>query len=448
MARDTRLFETTVRHDTYVVKTGEHKTLLSGSDTSYTTASGRDDSVSTSPRNGSYVLPTEYWAYRYLASGNKFDYEYLQSGSTAYRRVGTSFFDDILDAGAGWKLGTTGTITGSTPRLTPNTPASLISRVDGNVRSQINNMVWDAGNSLGELPETIDAIYGMMETVYNLYKAIKSRNISAVKAIVYNADGSVATAAQVANRAKAQARRKKALGSKKRRRFDEDFAKYKRWKDRQKPIPRKGARAIAQGFSSGWLFYKFFWLPILQDIHSALEAMEAAASKSGAFRASASGTAPMGIPGLQDATCPIVSAQFSGTFEVKVEVAYKVSNPLAFSLSQHGLTNPLSLAWELLPLSFVLDWFVSVGSFMSALSRPWGLVFDWGYRTEYVKWHAKYAWIHAQKPLLKGEPESAQASLVAFQRNQYLGMPVPVPYFRGIGLSADKIVTLAALIAK
>lgn len=45
------------------------------------------------------------------------------------------------------------------------------------------------------------------------------------------------------------------------------------------------------------------------------------------------------------------------------------------ALSQLGLVNPLSLAWEVVPWSFVVDWFVPVGPVLQALSAPAGLIF-------------------------------------------------------------------------
>lgn len=38
--------------------------------------------------------------------------------------------------------------------------------------------------------------------------------------------------------------------------------------------------------------------------------------------------------------------------------------------SDHGLTNPLSLIWELTPYSFVVDWFIDIGSFLQSLDLP------------------------------------------------------------------------------
>ncbi len=49
------------------------------------------------------------------------------------------------------------------------------------------------------------------------------------------------------------------------------------------------------------------------------------------------------------------------------------------ALQQFGLVNPLALAWELVPYSFVVDWFLPVGPVLYALTAPMGLVFVDGY---------------------------------------------------------------------
>ena len=47
----------------------------------------------------------------------------------------------------------------------------------------------------------------------------------------------------------------------------------------------------------------------------------------------------------------------------------------ARAFNQLGLLNPVSLAWELVPWSFVVDWVLPIGSVLSALSAPAGLIF-------------------------------------------------------------------------
>lgn len=49
------------------------------------------------------------------------------------------------------------------------------------------------------------------------------------------------------------------------------------------------------------------------------------------------------------------------------------------ALQQFGLVNPVALAWELVPYSFVVDWFLPIGPVLYALTAPMGLVFVDGY---------------------------------------------------------------------
>jgi len=47
----------------------------------------------------------------------------------------------------------------------------------------------------------------------------------------------------------------------------------------------------------------------------------------------------------------------------------------ARAFNQLGLLNPVSLAWELVPWSFVVDWVIPIGSVLSALTAAAGLIF-------------------------------------------------------------------------
>ena len=47
--------------------------------------------------------------------------------------------------------------------------------------------------------------------------------------------------------------------------------------------------------------------------------------------------------------------------------------------TKYGLVNPLSLGWELIPFSFVVDWCMPIGNFLEALTAHYGLTFDSGF---------------------------------------------------------------------
>lgn len=64
---------------------------------------------------------------------------------------------------------------------------------------------------------------------------------------------------------------------------------------------------------------------------------------------------------------------------VQGQVTYWVNNPLLRTLDQCGVLNPLSVAWEITPFSFVLDWFLPIGEFIQNVLPPQGVTFSDGY---------------------------------------------------------------------
>jgi hypothetical protein len=62
-----------------------------------------------------------------------------------------------------------------------------------------------------------------------------------------------------------------------------------------------------------------------------------------------------------------------------------MDNPLLALFSQTGFTNPINLLWELIPFSFVADWFLPIGSYLEALKAWEGATFLGGSRTLFTR---------------------------------------------------------------
>lgn len=61
-----------------------------------------------------------------------------------------------------------------------------------------------------------------------------------------------------------------------------------------------------------------------------------------------------------------------------VRLDYYIENPLLSTLATAGITNPAEIAWELVPFSFVADWFLPIGQYLSTLDATLGLKFRGG----------------------------------------------------------------------
>lgn len=66
---------------------------------------------------------------------------------------------------------------------------------------------------------------------------------------------------------------------------------------------------------------------------------------------------------------------------VKYVAEYEIQHPTVSAFSKLGLTNPAQLAWELIPFSFVVDWFLPIGDYLTNLSSGEGIKLTNHYKT-------------------------------------------------------------------
>lgn len=132
--------------------------------------------------------------------------------------------------------------------------------------------------------------------------------------------------------------------------------------------------------SDTWLEYSYAFRPLLNDIYGAVEAVARVpyTVPSQVAKVTASVTEPIN---LQFTSASVLGNwQVKGSMTVKKEIGvrYFAENPL-HALASLGLTNPLSLVWELVTLSFVVDWFYPIGTTLDSLDATLGCSFGGGY---------------------------------------------------------------------
>lgn len=138
----------------------------------------------------------------------------------------------------------------------------------------------------------------------------------------------------------------------------------------QKATKRAFNKAVdAKDFSGAWLSIQYGWRPLLQDLYEAMKAYEGRYSspRSLTFRATKS----------DEDFVDYLSLRYEGGVvraRRRCSVTYVVTlYETVGSLRALGLTNPSSVVWEKIPFSFVADWFIPIGNYLSELSFFSGL---------------------------------------------------------------------------
>lgn len=143
----------------------------------------------------------------------------------------------------------------------------------------------------------------------------------------------------------------------------------------------KGSAAERKrSLSNAYLEHAFGWAPIAEDLKNLCEVIGQDFG-SGPVRARA--------VDARDFTQKSGSVDISGAVSVRCEVGGLVvaTNPNLFLANQLGVANPGVLAWDLLPGSFMFDWFLPVGRYLRSLSNEFGADIHGSYKTISVIGH-------------------------------------------------------------
>lgn len=135
---------------------------------------------------------------------------------------------------------------------------------------------------------------------------------------------------------------------------------------------RKGLKRDAKSFANNWLEFHFGWSPLIGDIGSAIETLQGGVPPCH-VRASAQGQSVSQVDIVSQGTTNELARHFEWNASCRIGAEIQVNNPNLFLANQLGFVNPATVAWELVPFSFVVDWFVNVSDFLGSFTEFWGL---------------------------------------------------------------------------
>lgn len=145
----------------------------------------------------------------------------------------------------------------------------------------------------------------------------------------------------------------------------------------------KAAARQADFIASKWLEYRYGWLPLVHSVYDLLDEIH---------RHRAGGYIRVGSRSSSSSSKTVISGkgtdgapyrQFSTERSYRVEYGIFFQLPPGSALWDYTQLNPAAIAWELVPFSFVADWFVNVGDTLKLWEDVtiFSQYFKGGYRT-------------------------------------------------------------------
>lgn len=147
-----------------------------------------------------------------------------------------------------------------------------------------------------------------------------------------------------------------------------------------------------------WLEYHLGIAPLVQDVYNAIDILQnplknhklrvRVTAGEGVTLSRTTSSQPWAV-GLREEKLEWLKVQY------EAEVA--VSNPNLYLANTLGVVNPAVFAWQMIPLSFVLDWFVNVEQFLGTATDLFGLTIQrsstaFMYRSSYYELWNTYGW--------------------------------------------------------
>jgi hypothetical protein len=224
-------------------------------------------------------------------------------------------------------------------------------------------------------------------------------------------------------------------------------------KRHEQSLLKRGPLDIRRHAPSIWLETQYGWTPLLGDIYTGITNFYKRVGEGYPIRA-------IGSSGRTLVTSKFNQPSGVGFFQhdefvrksmfVKYIVEYEVDATYLANADDWGITNPALLAWELLPYSFVVDWFLPVGDWISQVGYSLGLHYRRGMKSGLVKTTMirKYEAQPIALPKTQFVQGTTQAEAIRFRRITLGTFPTPGrPRFDKDGLRGKRILNALSLLS-
>lgn len=134
----------------------------------------------------------------------------------------------------------------------------------------------------------------------------------------------------------------------------------------------KGVKGQAKHAADLWLEWHFGWSPMLSDIYNAMDALSSPLPLIQHIKVASRSSRDLGL--TETVNTGWLKSEISGSFNSvsRIQGYAKLVSPSVGLLDQLGLVNPVGVAWELVPFSFLVDHVIGIGDFIDSYTDTLG----------------------------------------------------------------------------
>jgi len=121
---------------------------------------------------------------------------------------------------------------------------------------------------------------------------------------------------------------------------------------------RLNRRDLLRDPSGFWLEIQFGWKPVIADIFGLIDIMQ---KEFPIQRVRSRAFTSMNLDAF--GWCPTTRVE-----KIQLACKFRIKNPNLHLASSLGVINPLAVAWDAVPGSFIIDWFLPVNKFLNSLT--------------------------------------------------------------------------------
>lgn len=226
-------------------------------------------------------------------------------------------------------------------------------------------------------------------------------------------------------------------------------AKRGEWAAVEKSLGLNGTGKVLSGRypANKWLEYQYGWKPLLSDLFDAYGVVTGSLkSKAFLVHGKGSGKRSNSYKGSFYDSASGLNIQLVSDAEqvVITRLTGELTSERWRQAGQTGMINPLSIGWEVVPFSFLIDWFMPIGNVLEALTARAGLEFVGGSQTwltggKCVGTHINSGW----PPIVKGG--FSKMKLFDHTRAKLYTWPLALPYVVESPFNTSRAVNALAL---